>query len=287
MDMNNKITIIGGINLDILATAYPFFKHQDSNPGTHTIHAGGVGYNLAYNLRLLGYDVSFFTVIGKDETGMKLKKACKDNHIQVYSPSSLESCVYVSIFDHVGDMQGAIASMAAIQLLTPEFIQTYEKELHTSNIIICDANVSDDVLVYISQLKHPFKIIELVSQEKALKLQHLKQGFHWIKGNEKEIKILYKDTTHPSILAHQTIIMTNQEFNATLMTKQDKRVYSFKKEMHIVNSSGAGDAFLVGCLDGFLHQKDILRQGHLMALCALKSKDSTMLKECVDEHKNK
>jgi sugar/nucleoside kinase (ribokinase family) len=195
--------------------------------------------------------------------------------------------MYVSLFDHVGDMQGAIASMDAIQLLTPEFIQTYEQELHTSNVILCDANVSEDVLSYISQFNHPFKIIELVSQEKALKLHDLKQGFHWIKGNEKEIKTLYKNTKHPLILDHQTIIMTNQASHATRITNQDNHVYSFKKETYIVNSSGAGDAFLVGCLDGFLHQKDMLRQGHLMALCALKSKASTMLKECVDEHKNK
>jgi pseudouridine kinase len=285
--MNTKITIIGGINLDILASAYPSFKHQDSNPGTHTMDAGGVGYNLAYNLRLLGYDVSFFTVIGDDDIGKKLKKACIDHHIQVYSPSSPQSCVYVSIFDHVGDMQAAIASMDAIQLLTPQWIHAYENVLQASDVIICDANISIEVLTYVSQLQHPFKIIELVSQEKALKLIYQKQGFHWIKGNEKEINILYKDAIQPSLLKHQTIIMTNQESNATQVTSQEKCVYAFKKETHIVNSSGAGDAFLVGCLDGYLNQKDILKQGHFMALCALKNKSSTMLKECVDEHKNK
>jgi pseudouridine kinase len=284
--MNKKIVVIGGMNVDILATSYQTFQSFDSNPGSHIIDSGGVGFNIAYDLRLLDYDVTFFTVIGQDHFGPFLKDACISHHIKVYSPPSELSSLYLSLFNQDGNMQGAIASMDAMKHLTKAFLKDYVTMLLEADVLICDTNVSIEVLTYISHLHHPFKVIELVSQEKAIKMKHLVAGFHVIKGNDVEIHHLFNDDIQRSIKDHHVIIITNQVKHARLITKEKMMTYPIEKAEDIINTSGAGDAFLVGCIDGFINQKEILKQGHLMSICALKSKSSKMLKECVDAYKN-
>lgn len=284
--MNKKIIVIGGMNVDILATSYQTFQSFDSNPGSHIIDSGGVGFNIAYDLRLLGYDVTFFTVIGQDHFGPFLKDACISHNIKVYSPPTESSSLYLSLFNQDGNMQGAIASMDAMKHLTKAFLKKYETMLLEADVLICDTNVSIEVLTYISHLPHPFKVIELVSQEKAIKMKHLVAGFHVIKGNDEEIHQLFIDDIQPSIKDYHVVIITNQVKHARLITKEKMMTYPIEKAEDIINTSGAGDAFLVGCIDGFINQKEILKQGHLMSLCALQSKNSKMLKECVDAYKN-
>ena len=45
---------------------------RDSNPGTVRMTPGGVGRNIAHNLRLLGMDVAFVTALGDDLFGRYL-----------------------------------------------------------------------------------------------------------------------------------------------------------------------------------------------------------------------
>lgn len=284
--MNKKIVVIGGMNVDILASSYQTFQSFDSNPGTHIIDAGGVGFNIAYDLRLLDYDVTFFTVIGRDHFGTFLKDDCISHHIKVYSPPSDSSCLYLSIFNLDGNMQGAIASMDAMTKLTKPFLEDYEQMLLEADVIIVDTNVSIEVLTYISKLHHPFKVIELVSKEKAIKIKDISSGYHLIKGNHDEMYHLFHENIQASIEDHQTVIVTNQVKHARLITKDKIMTYPITKAEDMMNTSGAGDAFLVGCIDGYFKRKDILKQGHLMSLCALKSKNSKMLKECADAYKN-
>lgn len=285
--MNKNITVIGGMNVDLLATAYQTFQSFDSNPGTHMMDSGGVGFNIAYDLRLLHYQVTFFTVVGEDQFGSFLKEACLSQDIKMYSPVSEKSSLYLSLFDQHGEMQGAIASMDAMMHLNVDFIRKYESVIVKADAIICDTNVSIEVLTYIANLKHPFKVIELVSKEKSIKIKDIKNGFHLIKGNQKEIHHLFGEDIQRSIQAHQTVVITNQAQHARLIKKDHMMVYEIEETSNIINTSGAGDAFLVGCIDGFFKQTDMLKQGHRMSKCALISKHSKMLKECIDEYNSK
>ena len=288
MRMNQHIIVIGGMNIDILATTNQPFQLEDSNPGHHVMDTGGVGFNIAYDLSLLYQQVSFFTVIGDDQFHHLLKDACETQHIQVYSPYSNRSCLYVALFDHHGDLQGAVASMDAMDALNASFLTQYEPMLKQADVIICDANVSKDALSYIAQLQHPFKIIELVSVEKAKKIKDIQNGFHWIKGNHKEVNTLFSSSSiRDTLLPDQAVIVTNQSKDAQFITKEQTRTYHIETSTEVVNTSGAGDAFLVGCIDGYFKGKDILKQGHRMSLCALKSNNSKILKECaIHEHQD-
>ena len=48
------VTVVGGVNMDIGGRPAAVPVMQDSNPGTVGMSLGGVGRNIAHNLRLLG-----------------------------------------------------------------------------------------------------------------------------------------------------------------------------------------------------------------------------------------
>ena len=65
--MNPEVVVIGGVNIDIGGRAFGPLKMKDSNPGKVTVSLGGVGRNIAHNLRLLGTEVCLLTALGEDE----------------------------------------------------------------------------------------------------------------------------------------------------------------------------------------------------------------------------
>ncbi|MCD8330678.1 MAG: PfkB family carbohydrate kinase, partial [Lachnospiraceae bacterium] len=67
-----KITVVGAVNVDICGKSDQLLKAEDSNPGRVTISMGGVGRNIAHNLRLLEQKVSLVTVFGDDGNGQRL-----------------------------------------------------------------------------------------------------------------------------------------------------------------------------------------------------------------------
>ena len=60
------VYVIGGVNMDISGTPAAPLRAGDSNPGRITLSPGGVGRNIAENLRLLGRKVSLITIMGED-----------------------------------------------------------------------------------------------------------------------------------------------------------------------------------------------------------------------------
>ena len=50
---------------------------RDSNPGSVTLAPGGVGRNIAHDLRLLDVDVTFVTALGGDGDAAKILKSCE------------------------------------------------------------------------------------------------------------------------------------------------------------------------------------------------------------------
>ena len=64
--MDTLISIIGGANVDLIATLNDAFIAADSNPGHIDAGYGGVARNIAHNLSLLGARTQLLTIFGGD-----------------------------------------------------------------------------------------------------------------------------------------------------------------------------------------------------------------------------
>lgn len=272
-----KIIVIGGSNIDIITKSENTFRLKDSNPGSHHISFGGVARNIAVDLKILGHEVTLLTVIPEDIFGHQMTLDAKNMGIRVIGPSVFVSTMYVSIQNQDGDLIGAVASMDAMKHLNESIIKTLESEILSHDIIICDTNVSEVALKRISQLNHSHKYIELVSIEKAKKVKPYLKNFQMIKGNEHEIQTLFDTSSHETIqqLAEQQII---------IMTCGNKGVYQFGPyasfyqgpTIQPVNTSGAGDAFFAGYIDGMILGNNPLKRGYEIARRALFNHRSTI-----------
>ena len=272
-----KIIVIGGSNVDVITKSDHTFRLHDSNPGTHDISFGGVARNIAVDLKVLGHDVTLLTVMPEDVFGKRMTDEALHMGIHVIGPSVEVSPMYVSIQNDDGDLIGAIASMESMTYLNARVIERHQALILSHDMIICDTNVSEEVLNTMSQLGHQHKFIELVSIEKAKKVKPFMKHFNVIKGNEREIEALFGSSDHTHV---QKMI----EKQRVIMTCGEKGVYEFGirpsyflgEIVKPVNTSGAGDAFFAGYIDGMIHDIDPLERGYDIAKRALLNHGSTI-----------
>ena len=64
-----RVWVVGASNVDIIARSDAPVIAADSNVGTVEKAPGGVGRNIAFALKALGFDVSMLTAIANDENG--------------------------------------------------------------------------------------------------------------------------------------------------------------------------------------------------------------------------
>ena len=68
--------VVGGVNVDIGGRSFDHLVEADSNPGSVYMSLGGVGRNIAHNMRLMGVDVRLLTAIGEDLHGQEVAASC-------------------------------------------------------------------------------------------------------------------------------------------------------------------------------------------------------------------
>ena len=266
--METLISVIGGANVDLSATLNDAFIAADSNPGHIDVGYGGVARNIAHNLALLGTRPQLFTVFGGDLFGGLLLDHCKQQGIDVHlseRDSSQRSGIYLCINNHGGEMIAAVADTEAIRLITPEWLEKKAGEINRAEFIIADANISEDSLRWLMENVTAPLFIDGVSSTKAhrvvnalhkMKLPYL----HTLKLNLKEALAV----TNTSTYAQAAQALLNMGIAHVYITLSGEGVYCRNAAEEwlfpilpgeIVNTTGAGDAFLAGVV--FAHAKGI------------------------------
>ena len=77
------VFVIGAVNMDLTGTPAGELRPGDSNPGKVVLSPGGVGRNIAENLRLLGRKVSLITITGEDAYGDLIRERCRNAGIDM------------------------------------------------------------------------------------------------------------------------------------------------------------------------------------------------------------
>ena len=266
--METLISVIGGANVDLSASLNDAFIAADSNPGHIDVGYGGVARNIAHNLALLGTRPQLFTVFGGDLFGGLLLDHCKQQGIDVHlseRDSSQRSGIYLCINNHGGEMIAAVADTEAIRLITPEWLEKKVGEINRAEFVIADANISEDSLRWLMENVTAPLFIDGVSSTKAHRvvnaLRKMKLPYlHTLKLNLKEALAV----TNTSTYAQAAQALLNMGIAHVYITLSGEGVYCRNAAEEwlfpilpgeIVNTTGAGDAFLAGVV--FAHAKGI------------------------------
>lgn len=266
--MATLISVIGGANVDMSATLTDAFIAADSNPGHVEVGYGGVARNIAHNLTLLGARTQLLTIFGGDLFGGLLHDYCKQQGIDVHlseRESSLRSGLYLCLHNHAGEMIAAVADTEAIRLITPEWLAKRSGELNLSDYVVADTNIGEEAIRWLMENVTVPLFIDGVSTTKAhrvinalhkAKLPYL----HTLKLNLKEALAVTEKQTYGEAaqellnlgVAHVYITLGSEGVYCRTAAEE----YLFPAlPGELVNTTGAGDAFLAGVI--YAHAKGL------------------------------
>lgn len=286
-----KVIVIGAAIADITGfSSIPLIPH-DSNPGEIKFSSGGVGRNIAENLARLDCQVELITAFGEDVYALGLISHCKESGIQIensFFTSDHSTAIYLSINNPDGDMAVAISDTKIIDKLSPEFIESKKSIISDADCLILDTNLSKETLKYIAENFSFIPIfLDLVSTTKAKKAKSFLGKFHTIKPNLKEAEqllgIKYEEAkdlelmhkAFVSVGIKQVFISKGSE-GCFYGNAKESGVFRSKKTK-MVNSSGAGDAFMAGLVFAHLNDYDLEESATFataLSLAALQSEEA-------------
>jgi pseudouridine kinase len=250
------------------ATLNGAFIAADSNPGHIEVGYGGVARNIAHNLALLGARTQLLTIFGGDLFGGLMHDYCKQQGIDVHlseRESSQRSGIYLCLHNQAGEMITAVADTEAIRLITPEWLAKRIGEINMSEFIVADTNVTEDSIRWLMENVTAPLFIDGVSSTKAHRvvnaLRKCKLPYlHTLKLNLKEALAVTETATY-SEAAQQLLDLGVAHVYITLGAEGVYCRNAAEEWLfpilpgEIVNTTGAGDAFLAGVV--FAYAKGI------------------------------
>ena len=272
------ITVIGATNIDIIAATSAAFVAHDSNPSRISMGIGGVGKNYAHNLVLLDEHIQFITLFGDDYFGDIARKECKrlgfDLHLSA-TPKGARSSMFLCINNTVGQMQAGAADVEIMeQYLTPEFLAARIESINSSQLVLFDANLPVPSIVWLLENCTVPMMADTTSRKKASRItdalaQAQHPHLHTLKLNRieaqnilgqdlgKDLPALCKKIHELGVsniyitLGNEGVFCSGTPFELELV---EPTQVSFPPvpPKQIVDTNGAGDAFLSGVAYAFL-----------------------------------
>ena len=261
------VYVIGAVNMDLSGTPAEELRAGDSNPGRITLSPGGVGRNIAENLRLLGRKVSLITIMGRDTYADVIREHCLNAGIDLqysFTDPLGRTSAYLCVNEQNGDLNVAVSDMAICDELTPDKLEPLLPVLNHGSMVIADANLPEETLAWIAKYVTVPIAADPVSAAKAPRLLPLLSRLILIKPNVREAELL-------TGIAIQGDMNLSRAADA-LHRLGVKRVYISLGEEGvwaddvreggqllpcaagtIVNTTGCGDAFVAAAADAYLN----------------------------------
>ena len=181
-----KVRVIGASNVDVIARSRQRVVAADSNIGTVEKAPGGVGRNLAFALRALGFEVSFLTALSDDEYGDIISYGLKEAGIKLchgqFPSTEARTGVYCCIMDGDGSLVCAVNDMEINERITADLIEAERKEMEECDYVVFEANLPVDTIKAIASLDVRL-VADCVSTLKAPKLSDVLENLYLLKAN--------------------------------------------------------------------------------------------------------
>lgn len=271
----NTIISIGGANVDRKFHVAGAVQLATSNPATVTESVGGVARNIAENLGRLGNQVKLLTLLGQDQDAVNIEQqSAAFVQFDLAEKLANESTgSYSAVLGEDGELVIALANMSIYDRLLPEIIAKHEASLVNAQCIIVDLNCPKETVFYLQQLAIDRGLslaIVPVSSPKMNRMSenlvgvtfficnrdeaetYLQKGFDNEMQYEEAVKMLLE-------LGAEHVILTLGEQGVMAGDKDGIRKFNAVKVDHIVDVTGAGDAFVSAFLHGVLHEESFTK----------------------------
>lgn len=284
------VTVIGGVNIDIEAKSFAELIPKDSNPGKVSTALGGVGFNIARNIGLLGTKVMMLTALGDDSDRIRIDNEAKRFNIDLSRALTIPDSrnqTYLYICGPDGDMELAVSDMELLHSVDCAYIEKQLDIINSSAAVVVDANLNPETLEYIAANCTVPIFADPVSITKAVRMKNILGSLYAFKPNLIEgeflsnviisdedsmrqaasklndigIKHLFLSLGKHGVCCSSVISDENAE--STINAAANSNIYSdanpgynfFKKPClvnEISNATGGGDAMMAAIVKGYL-----------------------------------
>ena len=263
--MGKSIAVVGGMNMDIGGSASGALRLRDSNPGLVSLRPGGVGRNIAHDLRLLGAEVSLVSAVGDDAFGRALLAGCEalglDMSMTQVRPRE-RSSTYLYVNDDGGDMLLAVSDMDIVDRISPQVLEPLLPRLNSFDAVVLDANLSEASLGYLAETLTVPLYADAVSVAKAPKLLRILPELSALKPNRLEAEALTGESD-PERAARQLLRQGVKRVLLTLgeegmLAAEGERILRLpRRKVTVVSTTGAGDAATAAMAWADVHGLDL------------------------------
>lgn len=289
LNNTNFVTVIGGINIDIMGMPSEKLISNNSNPGKIHFTLGGAGRNISLTLTKLNVSNYLISVYGDDMNGEKFINNSKENNMDIQCCERIHG-EHTSSFLYIDDVGGnkkiGIDDMDIYKKMTPAFIMKYIDRINNSQYCVLDTNIPADTIEYIYKHTSVSIIIKTTSINKNFRLISVNQHIHTLITTPAELKELllsYKEPYNNVEVAIDfmlsknisNIIVFSIKEGLYFKNKTDK-FHIIKEPELIVNTNGAS-AVLIGAviwgLQNSLEWERVLRLAYSATMLSLKSNE--------------
>ena len=265
---------VGAANVDIHGRSKKSIVMHDSNPGHMNTSAGGVTRNVCENLSRLGVNVKLISAVGTDVYADQIRRECQSAGIDIsnlYVADGKASSTYMSMIDADGDMFVALSDMTVLQGLPLSYLSSKQSLIRGAKLVTCDPSLSEEAICRLLDLCEdgPDVYADPVSTAYARKLAPYVGRFHTIKPNRMELEILAGQEIKDELSLYNACekvldkglrrIFVSLGTEGCLYMDQEGRMLRRKLRPyeHMVNATGAGDAFTAAMIYATLEQLPI------------------------------
>lgn len=258
--MRPFVAVVGAVNMDVCGRPYQKLILRDSNPGAVRYTPGGVGRNIAHDLRLLDVPVRFVTVFGDDPYGAALRESCEMLGMDLADAATMpgmRTSTYLYITDEHGEMQLALSDTDISACITPEFLTQRLAMLNAASVVVVDGNLTRETLCWIAEHVTVPIFADPVSVTKAERLRPILGRLHTFKPNLTEGQHLTGETAPERIvdaLLRQGVqrVFLSLGADGILAGAGKERVMLPCLPTRMVNTTGGGDAVMAALLWAYL-----------------------------------
>lgn len=258
--------------MDIKGLPFAGALLHNSNAGQITYTPGGVGRNIAENLARLDVPVSMFGIVGDDPFGERLIKEGQDLGIdmsEVLTKAGFRTAVDLGILQEDGDLWVSVTELSITEQLRVEDLARFAERLFDASYLVVDANLSVEVLQYLlteANLRGIPFIIDPVTIQFTAKINALQGDIYIATPNRREAAQITRDVD-------KLLISCGEEGCISQSGTKSQLIPAIVVDK-MVDSTGAGDAFLAGMVAGLYYQQDwetSIRWGHACAALTIQT----------------
>lgn len=259
MKQDTYVAVVGAVNMDICGTPYSKLLPMDSNPGFVRHSPGGVGRNIAHNLRLLDVPVKFLTAFGSDLYAEELKRSCEELGMDISDAVYTEknTSTYLYITDETGEMQLAVCDTDVADCVNVQFLESKLEVLNHACVVVFDGNLTEETVSFLSQNVTAPLFADPVSTKKAERLRSALPRIHTMKPNDIEAMYMTGEDS-PEKAARALVKMGVERVYIScgadgMIAAEGENIVRLPCEpCRVVNTTGGGDASMAALIWAFI-----------------------------------